>query len=196
MQAIYFIIALILSPVFVFYLLLCAFSPLIVRFRKLEKGGEEEVYIVKDAIHSDYIFKAEQISSVFKTESKFIKVGWGERKIFLETRDWSSLKLESFLMAFLGMSESVLRVEQIDELPDKLKTIQLNSCQLAGLLTHIKKSFYGETIEKLPTYYKKGEYYKSRLHYSCITNCNNWVNRGLFTVRATNKVWCPLSTFV
>jgi uncharacterized protein (TIGR02117 family) len=196
MKTIYFIAALLLTPVFAFYLLLCALSPLLVRLKSKKKSDEEEIYIAKDPVHSDYIFRADQISSIFKTKSKFLKVGWGDRKIFLETKNWSSLKLEDFLRAFLGMNQSVLRVEQMNSLPDKLKTIRLSSKQLSGVLQHVESSFYGEPIEKLAGYYEKGDYYKSKLNYNCITNCNNWVNRGLFNVGATNKIWCPLSFLV
>jgi len=195
MKIIYLLILLGLSPVFVLYIFACLISP-IFRLGRCERGNEEEIFLVKDLIHSDYVFKAEQVQDIFPTTMKFVKVGWGDRKIFLELKSWGSLSVKDFLTAFFGMNESVLRVECLNELPQGNKTLKLYKWQTDKIKDHIKSSFYGKPIKKKDTYYQKGEYFQSSLNYNCITNCNNWINYGLFKSKVTNKVWCPLSFFI
>lgn len=183
---------LLLSPIFLIYVTLGLLSTLL-RFGKVVKGCDCKVALVKDFIHCDYVFASEDVKDLFPTNSKFVKVGWGDRKIFLETRSWSDLKALDFLKAFFGMNPTVLRVDYLNEIPHPNKSIDLNTSQMNLLTNHIRKSFYGDPIKKETNYYNKGEYYNSKLQYSCITNCNNWINRGLYLSKATNKVWCPFS---
>ena len=192
MSIFYFFLFLYLSPIIFTYFLVCLILSLVkVGDKKIGKG--EEIYITSDLIHSDYVFNSSQIKSLFPTDKKFVKVGWGDRKIFLETKTWSKLKLLDLICAFFGINSTVLRVEYLDELPLKSKKIQLDDRQIEVLMIHIKESFYGEPIKKKSSYYEKGDYYNSKLRYGCIKNCNNWVNHGLFMGRVTNRVWCPLS---
>lgn len=195
MKIFYYFIFLFFLPIFLIYILICLFSPIIVRFRKI-KSGKEKIYIVKDLIHSDYVFTAEQVSDLFEKKSKFLKVGWGDRKIFLETKRWSNLKIEDFIKAFFGLNKTVLRIENLEYLPKNCKIIMINEQQLKTIKEHIKKSFSGLPIKKSSSDHEVGEYYESKLQYNCLTNCNNWVNYGLLISEASNKVWCPLSIFL
>jgi hypothetical protein len=182
-------------PIFVIYILIC-FLSLFLKFGEVKLGKGEKLYIVRDLIHADYVFDAKSIKELFYTDKKFVKVGWGDRKIFLETNKWSELKLIDFLTAFFGLNKTVLRVEYLDSLPKEFKEIDIDQRQLSVLKVHILNSYYGNQIEKKPNYYQKGEYYKSRLKYNCITNCNNWVNYGLYMARVTNRIWCPFSFWI
>jgi len=195
MVIIYIAILLYLSPLFVAYFMLYSIARTFpVGEKKLGTG--QDIHISSDLIHSDYVFKSEQIKSLFPTNKRFVKVGWGDRKIFLETKRWQDLKLLDFLGALFGMNETVLRVEYLNELPKNSKRIQMDDRQLEIVLIHIKESFFREKIENKPSYFPKGEYYKSNLRYSCIKNCNNWVNYGLYLGKVTNVVWCPFSFLI
>lgn len=181
-------------PILIIYAFICLLSPiLIIGCRK--EGCEEEIFIVRDWVHSDYLFKSEQVKDLFPTKMNFVKVGWGDRRIFLELQSWSQLSIQDFLSAFFGMNDSVLRVEYMDEAPKGIKRLKVYRWQIDVIKKHINNSFSGAPIKKDPTYYQKGEYFNSSLNYNCITNCNNWVNRGLFISRVTNRIWSPLSFF-
>lgn len=183
------------SPLVLIYFVFCLiFSQ--IRIGKPELGKGFAFYISRDAIHADYVFDSRFFKDVFPPKGKFIKIGWGDKKIFLETKAWSELKIQSALSAFFGINKTVLRVEFLNEIPPGCKIIHANERQMQVLKIHILESFHGEEIRKRPEHHQKGEYYNSDLRYNCITNCNNWVNRGMFLAKLTNRVWCPISLWL
>lgn len=179
-------------PLFVFYFICCFIFPLI-KIGKNKTGGNIKIYILKDAIHSDYIFESILLDDLFPNNKKFTKVGWGDRKIFLETNSWKNLKIKDFLFAFFGLNETVLRVDFLEEIPKKLKKINVSYEQFLEIKKHIICSYENKKIEKKHSYFQIGDFYKSNLKYNCVTNCNNWINQGLRKAKASNRVWCPLS---
>jgi hypothetical protein len=190
---IYFLFFLYLIPLFIIYLLLCFTVPLI-RIGKIEKGNDLNLYIAKDYIHADYILESKYLD-LFPTKKKYIKIGWGDRKIFLETKSWSKLKIKDFIFAFFGLNKTTLRVEFLEEIP-KCKLFNINKKQLEIIKKHIIDSYEKELIIKEKKYYQIGNYYKSNLNYNCITNCNNWINQGFRKARISNKIWCPITFWI
>jgi uncharacterized protein (TIGR02117 family) len=188
----HFLLLLYLSPLFATYLVLCLTLPLI-RVGEIKKGKGIKFYISKDMIHSDYVFESSLWKSEFQPKGKYIKIGWGDRKIFLETRCWSELRTMDFLFAFFGLNKTVLRIDFMDDLPQGSTEMEVDNLQLEILKIYVKESHSGKKIQKKPHYYQKGDFYESNLRYNCFTNCNNWVNRGLFIARATNRAWCPIT---
>lgn len=180
-------------PLILLYLLLALLSPLL-RFGGVRRGGDRRIYVVGDLIHSDYVFPSE-VFPEFPTDKKYAKVGWGDRRIFLETRTWGELRLGDFLRAFFGLNPTVLRVEHLDEVPVGAREYLVGGEQLEVLRGHVRGSFSGSPIERRPADYQGGVFYESDLTYNCVTNCNNWVNLGLRRAGLTNRVWAPFSWF-
>lgn len=188
----YFLLFLYFSPLFLIYITLCFTLPLFkVGEVKKEKGNK--IYITKDWIHADYVFLAKDIKDLFPTDKKYVKVGWGDRKIFLETKSWNELKLIDFMMAFFGLNKTVLRIEYLDEIPANSKLIEIDERQLQVIKIHISDSHNGKLIKKKKEYYQIGDYYESNLKYNCFTNCNNWINYGLRLAQVNNRIWCPIT---
>lgn len=183
MSVIIFILCL---PFFIIYFILCFTIPLI-KIGKITKGNDLAIYITKDTIHADYVFELNQ---------KYTKIGWGDRKIFLETKSWNDLKLKDFLKAFWGLNPTVLRIEQLDQLPKNSISIKINQNQLEIIKKHIQDSHNGNLIEKKENYYQLGDYYESNLKYNCINTCNNWVNQGLKKAKISNRIWCPITYWI
>ena len=180
-----------LSPVFLIYAVMCATLPMI-RLGATRSGGIR-MHVAKDAIHSDYLFESELWSDMFEPRGKYVKIGWGDRRIFLETKSWSDFKVSDFLSAFFGLNGTVLRVDFLEEVPEGSSAIDINQGQLECLKKYVGQSHKGCPIAKESHHYPHGDYYQSDLKYNCITNCNNWVNRGLYLAGATNRLWCPVS---
>jgi len=191
----YLFLSLYLSPLFLIYVILCFTIPFI-KYGEIKKGKGINIYIVKDAIHADYVFNFEDVNDLFPSEKKYVKVGWGDRKIFLETKEWEELKIKDFLFAFFGLNKTVLRVENVDSIPSNSRIIEINQEQLNIIKNHIQKSYNNKLIKKEKNYYQKGNYYESKLKYNCITNCNNWVNSGLKLAKITNRIWCPITFWI
>ena len=188
----YFLLFLYFFPIFLIYLILCFTLPLL-KVGEIKKGKGNKIYITKDLIHADYVFFSKDVKDLFPSDKKYVKVGWGDRKIFLETKSWNELKLIDFMMAFFGLNKTVLRIEYLDDLPFDSKPLEINERQLNVIKIHIKNSYNGKLIEKQKEYYQIGDYYESNLKYNCFTNCNNWVNYGLRLAQVTNRIWCPIT---
>jgi hypothetical protein len=186
-----FLLFLLCLPLFLLYLLLALLSPL-VRFGRVKKGEGGTVWIVGDVVHSDYLFRSEDFPE-FGAEGGYVKVGWGDRRIFLETRTWGDLRLGDFLRAFFGLNPTVLRVESLEAVPEGARGLGMSPEQLEAVRAHVMGSFFGPPIERRPEDYQGGVFYESGLRYNCVTNCNNWVNLGLYRAGATNRLWRPLS---
>lgn len=186
-----FILFLLFLPLFPLYLLLTLLSPLM-RFGRVERGKGCRVHVVGDMIHSDYLFKSKEFPE-FPSDKEYVKVGWGDRRIFLETRTWGELRFIDFLRAFFGLNPTVLRVEYLEGVPLGSREIEMGRERMEALKTHIRSSFSGSPIKRRPCDYQEGVFYGSRLRYNCVTNCNNWVGMGLRRAGVSNRLWTPLS---
>jgi hypothetical protein len=192
MNIINFIFILYLSPIILIYLFFCFTLPL-VKIGEIKQGKGIKFYIVKDLIHSDLIFESYFWNEMFLSKEKYIKIGWGDRKIFLETKRWKDLKLLDLVSAFFGINKTCLRVEFLSQLPLKYTEMEMCENQLKIIKIHVDQSYNKKLINKKPEYYQNGDYYESNLKYNCITNCNNWVNKALLKARITNRIWCPIT---
>ena len=181
-------------PLFPLYLLLALLSPLM-RFGRVRRGGGVAVYIVGDMIHSDYLFRSKEFPE-FGASRGYVKVGWGDRRIFLETRTWGELRFADFLRAFFGLNPTVLRVEFLDGVPAGARMIEMGGDQMDILKAHVRGSFFGSPIERRPVDYQGGVFYESGLGYNCVTNCNNWVGVGLRRAGVSNRLWTPISMWL
>jgi uncharacterized protein (TIGR02117 family) len=191
------IISLLFLAPFLIYVPLCLLSILLRYPFFLEKQtGRINLFIIKDNIHSDLVFESKYWKGLFNTNKKYVIIGWGDRKIFLETSSWGKLKLINVIKAFFGLNSSIVRVEYVNELPKnkKINKYKINKNQLSVLKDHVLDSLKNlKKIKKLKTYYQKGDFYSSDLRYSCIYTCNNWVNIALRKIGMSNKIWCPIS---
>lgn len=133
-------------PLILLYLLLALLSPLL-RFGGVRRGGDRKIYVVGDLIHSDYVFPSEFFPE-FQTDKKYVKVGWGDRRIFLETRTWVELRLVDFLRAFFGLNPTVLRVEFLDEVPVGAREYLADALQVEVLRGHVVRSYFGPPIDR------------------------------------------------
>jgi hypothetical protein len=186
-----FILFLVFIPLFPLYLLLALLSPFM-RFGRVRRGSGRRIHIVGDLVHSDYLFESKEFPE-FPSDSGYVKVGWGDRRIFLETRTWGELRFGDFLRAFFGLNPTVLRLELLEGVPGGSREIEMGGEQLEALKAHVRGSFFGSPIERRPCDYQGGVFYGSGLRYNCVTNCNNWVGVGLRRAGVSNRLWTPLS---
>ena len=192
---IYYFLFLLCIPLFIIYFFICFTIP-VIKIGKVTNKGNIKLHIYKDTIHSDYVFESEYTQDIFPTQEKFTKIGWGDRKIFLETQSWDKLKLKDFLFAFFGLNHTVLRVDFLQEIPSRCRLLYIDDQQLRVIKEHIRSSFENKIIQKKSDYYQYGIFYESKLNYNCITNCNNWTNLGLRRAKLSNRLWCPLTFWI
>lgn len=167
------------------------------RVGSVRRGRGAKIFVAKDMVHADYVFDARLWEREFGLGGRYVKIGWGDRRIFLETRTWGELKAKDFVRAFFGLNPTVLRVDFSEKVPAGARELEIDEFQLEAIRSHILRSYRrGPPVERKPSDYQGGEFYESELRYNCVTNCNNWVNRGMFLAGVTNRLWCPLSLWL
>jgi len=157
--------------------------------------AKNKLLIIKDNIHSDYVFESKIWKNLFKTNKRYVCIGWGNKSIYCDINEWKEISEENIIEAFFGTSETVVHVYFLDELPvDKqVKKINIDDDQLEILKNHIIESFKDFYIIKNN---ESGYFYYSLLKYNFINTCNNWLNKGLLKCRLSSKFWCPISFWV
>lgn len=196
----YNILFVLLIPLFIFYILICFILPFF-SFKKIKfsKRAKNKLWIIKDKVHSDYVFESKIWQKYFPTNKKYIGIGWGDKTIYCETARWADLKTENLIKAFFGKNKTVMHVYFFDKFPKnkQSRAININNNQLNILKKHILISFKNfSKIKKEKHFYKKGSFYESEVVYSCINTCNNWINLGLLKCDLSTKFWCPISFWV
>lgn len=196
----YNILFIFLIPILIFYILICFCLPFF-SFNKINfsKKTKNKLWIIKDKVHSDYVFESKIWREYFPTNKKYISIGWGDKTIYCETAKWEDLKTENLIKAFFGMNSTVMHVYFFDKFPKhkQSRVINITNKQLSILKTHILKSFKSfSKIKKEEHFYKKGSFYESEIKYNCINTCNNWVNLGLLNCGLSTKFWCPISFWI
>lgn len=157
-----------------------------------------EVLFLSNAIHSDIVlplvaadldWRARIPESAFKgnvSESTHVAIGWGDRGFFIETPQWSDLKISTAANALLWPSSTCIHVSMIerDWLGDEGITIKLSAEQYRRLVDAICESFVtGDDHKFVPiageSYGWRDAFFESTGSYYILNTCNNWVGRAM-----------------
>lgn len=135
---------------------------------------------------------------------KYVAIGWGNRRFFVETPRWADLKISAVFGALFWPSESVVHVEYLyDVAPGaNMREVQLTREQYRLLCEFVAASL-GPTDSQdyaVPattvTYNNFDRFYTSPGKYHLFNTCNQWTGRGLKRAGAPTGVWPPLKPHV
>lgn len=124
--------------------------------------------------------------------------GWGDRAFYLETRQWSDLRLSTALSALFGRGPSVMHVHALHRpagSPD-CGVIVVGDGQYRALAAFVSGSFRrdGEgRVMPLPGsgYGATDLFYEAVGHYSPVETCNEWTGKALRAAGVTVGAWTP-----
>ncbi len=122
-----------------------------------------------------------------------ISVSWGERAVFLETPNWSDLKLSSALRAAIG-SEGLLHVAHyIRPAPGKYhRELVLRPAEYARLVAEIERQAAAPADRKLYAGYAEYDvFYTARGTYHLGNSCNQWTADRLAAAGVKTGWWTP-----
>jgi len=177
-------------------------------FKEASEGME--IYIVSNGVHTDFVlpmkndlmdwrdfFKSGDFGSSM-VHAPYIAFGWGDRGFYLNTPEWSDLKLKTALVALLVPSRSAMHVTLWGE-PETgrlAKRIRISQSQYARIVDYIEQSFLkgpeGEPIRlDHPGYGEYDLFYASGLTFHLFRTCNVWTNTGLIRSGLRTSLWTP-----
>jgi len=173
--------------------------------------SETEIYITSNGVHTNIIVPSQSQAFNWSTildldkNCQFIEFGWGEKEFYMNTPNWSDLKLGTAFKAVFLPTPAVMQIHCISHKPNTSKNtvkINLTQDQLNQLNDYIYKSFVLDeslnTIKIEPTKISNSNlrYYQANGKYSMLFTCNNWTSKGLKKVGVKNSLWAPFDKSV
>lgn len=195
------------------YLLIALILSYIPVKKETDTDADIRIYILTNGMHTDIVMPisnnlidwSEEIkfenTSGKKSNYSYIAVGWGDKAFYLETPEWSDLKVGTAFKATFGLSQSAIHTtfhRQITEDED-CKAIDISEDEYKNLIEFIQKSFARDSngnIELIDTdavYGQSDNFYEGVGRYSLFNTCNSWANRGLKTSGQKACLWTPFS---
>ncbi|MGQ7853983.1 TIGR02117 family protein [Pedobacter sp. WC2501] len=175
---------------------------------------EIAIYVMTNGVHTDIVLPAvtEQINwtkeinyqNTLEADStyQFLAIGWGDKKFYLETPEFSDLKLSNGLRAISGLSTSAMHTTYYKNIREdaSCKKIMISHAQYKQLIEYILNSFKkdaaGHLINvKSNIHYDIGDaFYEAEGSYSVLKTCNTWANAALKSCGQRSCLWTIFDT--
>lgn len=132
----------------------------------------------------------------------YLAMGWGDKKFYLETPEFSDLKLSNALRAISGLSTSAMHTtyyKNIRENENCIK-IMISKTQYQHLVRYILNSFKKDDSGQLiavqsNVHYDIGDaFYEAKGSYSIFKTCNTWANAALKSCGQRSCLWTIFDT--
>lgn len=165
---------------------------------KLESAGERYIYVQSNGVHTDVTLPVSDTNmnwlsfiphKDFPTASdfEFITFGWGDKGFYLDTPNWSDLKISTALYAACLPSPTAMHVSYSSE-PETTtfrKKVFIDQEGYIKLIAYIKKSFQLKNnsvqLIKHKSYTYNDNFYEANHSYHLFRTCNRWTNSALKT---------------
>lgn len=166
------------------------------------------VYITSNGVHCDIVMPIRNKEIVWTKELHLpdsllndtarthFAFGWGERDFFIQTKNWSDLKVSIFLQAAFHFGHSAMHIVQVRE-PDTTQPqtirLQLTQQQFERLIAFIRQEFATgkgsyEPIPEHP-YGNYHYFFNAKRSYGILYTCNSWTNSALKAAGQKACVW-------
>ncbi|MDD3005201.1 TIGR02117 family protein [Flavobacterium sp.] len=167
-----------------------------------------EIYIKTNGVHTDIVVP---IKSEYKDWSKiiqykhikskdstlqYIAFGWGDKGFYLNTPEWSDLKVSTALVAASGIGESAMHATFMDKPIEGIDCVKLkiSSQEYYNLINYVESSFEWDK-DKSPiwidatTYGLNDSFYEAKGAYNLFYTCNTWSNNALKVMNQKAALW-------
>jgi uncharacterized protein (TIGR02117 family) len=176
-----------------------------------EGDAPVEIYVTSNGVHTDIVVPVatsyidwreklplQHFAAVDSTYTH-LSFGWGDRRFYMETPEWSDLTLGVALRASFWPTPTAMHVEYIPTAlaPTKQqRPVVLSVAQYKQLVHYINSTFQekdGHYIHIIGSgYTTEDTFYEAHGKFYILKNCNNWVNQGLKAAGIKTALWAPL----
>ncbi|WP_313385013.1 TIGR02117 family protein [Chishuiella sp.] len=166
------------------------------------------IYIVTNGMHTDIIVPVKtdimdwsKIIPYSDTKSKKhynnIAFGWGDKGFYLNTPEWSDLKLSTAINAAFGIGSTAMHVTFYNDiyLGENCKQIKISKEDYKQLVNYIKNSFDLDSNNKVryiktdALYGENDSFYEAKGTYSIFYTCNTWTANALKHANQKAPLW-------
>ena len=171
---------------------------------------EIEIFIKTNGVHTDILVpiknEIKDWTSQIKfkqTKSKdsimnFIAFGWGDKGFYLNTPQWSDLKVSTAFKAATGLSTTAMHTTFYKTMTENssCKKIKISNENYKILTTHISTSFKKDVNQNFEwisgfSYGENDTFYNANGSYSLFKTCNTWANSILKQSNQKAAFWTP-----
>jgi uncharacterized protein (TIGR02117 family) len=178
--------------------------------------GKKEVtiYIKTNGVHTDIVVPVRneimdwsrevKFSNTTSKDStfKYLAMGWGNREFYLETPDWSDLKLSTAFKAMFALDGTALHTTFYYYLTEDetCRKIVISREQYKSLVDYITKTFQKDGdghfmhIATNVHYEETDAFYEANGRYSLFNTCNTWANGALKVAGQKCCLWTIFDT--
>ena len=197
----------------VYFMMAFGLSRITVNARPTNKP-DVAIYILSNGIHTDIVMPATMpainwakkipYANTLKADSnyRYLAIGWGDKNFYLETPEFSDLKLTTAVKAISGLSTSAMHATYYQYLreDENCKKVMISHDQYQKLIQYITNSFQVDpsgNFIKVNTniHYDKGDaFYEAKGSYSIFKTCNTWTNAALKACGQRSCLWTIFDT--
>ena len=170
--------------------------------KPVECDNRIPIYFSTNGVHLDIIFPKDAIAPELidqlsiPNSIEYIAFGWGDRGFYLETPNWSDIKVSTVLNAMFLKSPTVMHVTHYRYQRNSWEAIHLCDLQIEDWMEFINLAFEwddkGNLIPLTEGGYGSNDFfYEATGNYSLIYTCNNWINQGLKRSKVKTARWSP-----
>ncbi|WP_269225449.1 TIGR02117 family protein [Flavobacterium eburneipallidum] len=173
-----------------------------------QKDKEIEIFILSNGVHTDIVVP---IKNEFKDWSKeilieqtkskdslvnYLAFGWGDKGFYLNTPEWSDLKVSTALNAAFGLSTSAMHTTFYKKMKEgaDCKKIKISAEEYQKLITYISESFDYDATKNVQwiagnSYGNRDAFYEAKGSYNLFYTCNTWANNALKIANQKASLW-------
>ncbi len=205
-------VSLLLSLTVLFFAsgLLLSSVPVNTSFAQASEPDAIEIFVTSNGVHTDIIVPVKTTYIDWRSKIPlhhfenldssyaYIGFGWGDRRFYMQTPEWSDLKLDVAITSAFWPTRTAMHTEYIKyklQPNSHQRPILITPEQYKSLIKYIDESFQkkeGQYIHISNSGYShKDTFYEANEKFYLLKNCNHWVNQGLKAMGVKTALWAP-----
>jgi uncharacterized protein (TIGR02117 family) len=205
-----------LESIFAFVILIIIYAFFIFGLSKITVNNnvaqkqEVEVFIKTNGVHTDIIVPIKNEIKNWSKEIKFdqtkskdslmnyVAIGWGDKGFYLNTPQWSDLKVSTAIKAATGLSTSAIHTTFYKSVSENknCKKIIISKSNYQKLVAYITTSFQEDSNKNIQwisghNYAQNDAFYEAKGSYNLFYTCNTWANNALKESNQKSAFWTP-----
>lgn len=189
----------------VYSLVVFILSRITVNAEDQDAGQDIAIYIKSNGVHTDIVVPVvngikdwrEKIAfdhTVSKdTTYQYIGFGWGDKGFYLNTPEWSDLKVSTACNAMFYLGTSAMHATFFHDMRETKRCVRvdISEAEYRKLVAYIEQGFCGGKVTVIPdAHYGNGDsFYEGEGRYSLFYTCNSWANNALKAANQKAALW-------
>jgi uncharacterized protein (TIGR02117 family) len=194
----------------VYSLVVFALSRITVNKEDPDPAKDIAIYIKSNGVHTDIVVPVNNEIKDWRDEIAFdhtvskdstyqyIGFGWGDKGFYLNTPQWSDLKVSTACNAMFYLGTSAMHATFFHGLKEGERCVKINISQAEyqKLVAYIQTGFCGQKVTVIPNahYGENDSFYEGEGRYSLFYTCNSWANNALKAANQKAAFWTLTDT--